>query len=86
MDSPEERNGVEHHVLKVDDKIHRNHRQHNRNPIRQPEVIEKPPSVLQGKYCHTHGSSWKGEAQQKAVKEHHTQIVNPTEHLRNCEP
>ena len=42
------RYGMKHYVLKVDDKIHSNYRQHNSNPIRQPEVIEKSPSVPPG--------------------------------------
>ncbi|GAN34767.1 hypothetical protein BROSI_A3310 [Candidatus Brocadia sinica JPN1] len=78
---PKDWNSMEHHVLQVDGEVHDDHGYYDDNSLRYLEVIENAPSVLLSKYRHAYRCRGKDDAQQEAVQEHDSQIINPAKYL-----
>ena len=74
---PQQRHGVEHHVLKVDDKVQCHDREGHGEPGRYADVIEEPPAPAFGEQGQTDHPEGCEEARGQRVKGDQTQVAEP---------
>ena len=80
---PEGRDGVEHHVLKVDRKIKQHHRDEHREPDRNVEVVEQAPPALFGQNGQSNGEYGESQTQNGRIDNDQREVVGPPDHARN---
>ena len=76
---PQQRHGMEHHVLKVDDQVQRRQRERHRYRERNGVRVQQPPAALLRKEGHPHRQKRKTPAQDEAVDHHHPQVAAPAQ-------
>ena len=81
VQAPKQRDGMDHHMLEVDDEIQRNHGDDHRRQEGHFVVMEQPPAPPLGQGGDTNRRHRKQQAQHQAVEKHQGQITAPTPRL-----
>ena len=81
VQAPQQRHGVEHHVLQIDRQVQRQHREHDYEEVRKVEEVEQPHPALGGKSGHANGGHRKDRPDQHTVKDRDSQVVGPAHRL-----
>ena len=81
VQSPQERHGVHHDVLKPDHEVHDDHRGRHGNPEWDLEVVQQPPAPAGGKGRRTHRRGREQKTQQQGIECHQPDIVRPAHGL-----
>ena len=86
METPQQRHGVEQHVLQVDGKVQDDHRGEYLSPIRQSrQPVEHPPAPCFDGQGGAHGRTRVEQAEYCAVHRHQPQVgPPPLRHGRAC--
>ena len=72
---------VDHDVLEPDDQVQGDHRQEDRQPGREGDLIEQPPALGGGRRRQPHGGDREEQPQQDGVEHHQPQVAAPAQGL-----
>ena len=77
VQSPQHRNRVKQHMLKVDSEVQEDHRGHYTDPGGEWQHVEEPKPMRLGNEGHTDRCGRKNSADQERVHNHDANIIRP---------
>src|SRR5262245_38927472 len=77
VEAPQRRHGVERHVLEVDREVQEDDRERDRDPARNRERVDEPPTAYLARDRHSDRRPWRDEPQDRDVDREETQVVGP---------
>ncbi len=83
---PEERHGMEEHVLEIDREVERENGDGDGEPAGDREGVQKAPVMVGGKDRHAEGDDGEGDANQGGVEHDEGEVVRPAQEARDLAP